>query len=95
METVYRIVEEALHNVERHAKADHVNVRIELDQTDPGNHLLKVVIEDNGRGFDQAAPAPGHFGLLGMKEQTDILSGKLSVTSAAAKGTRIQLEVSI
>ena len=95
VETVYRIVEEALHNVEKHAKADHANVRIELDQTDPGNHLLKVEIEDNGRGFDQTTPAPGHFGLLGMKEQTDILSGKLSVTSAAAKGTHIQLEVSI
>ena len=95
VETVYRIVEEALHNVEKHAKAGQANIRVELDQTDPGNHLLKVGIEDNGRGFDQTAPAPGHFGLLGMKEQTDILSGKLSVTSAAAKGTRIQLEVSI
>ncbi len=95
VETIYRIVEEALHNVEKHAKADQANVRIELDQTDPGNHLLKVGIEDNGRGFDQTAPAPGHFGLLGMKEQTDILGGNLSVTSAAAKGTRIQLEVSI
>jgi signal transduction histidine kinase len=95
METVYRIVEEALRNVEKHAKADHVIIRIELDQTDPGNHQLKLSIEDNGRGFDQNAPAPGHFGLLGMKEQADILGGKLSITSASAKGTRIQLEVSI
>jgi signal transduction histidine kinase len=95
METVYRIVEEALRNVEKHAKADHVIVGIELDQTDPGNHLLKVSVEDNGRGFDQTAPAPGHFGLPGMKEQTDILGGKLGIASASAKGTRIQLEVSI
>ena len=95
VETVYRIVEEALHNIEKHAKANQANVRIELDQTDPGNHLLKMSIEDNGRGFDPSTPSPGHFGLLGMKEQADILSGKLNVTSAAAKGTRIQLEVSI
>ena len=95
LETVYRIVEESLRNVEKHAKADHANIRIELDQIDPANHLLKVGIEDNGRGFDQDAPSPGHFGLLGMKEQTDVLGGNLSVTSDAAKGTRIQLEVPI
>ena len=95
METVYRIVEEALRNVEKHAKADHVTIRIGLDQTDPSNHQLKLNIEDNGRGFDQSAPTPGHFGLLGMKEQTDILGGKLSIASASAKGTCIQLDVSI
>ena len=88
-------MEEALHNVEKHAKADQASVRIELDQTDPVNHLLRMRIEDNGRGFDQTTSDPGHFGLLGMKEQTEILGGNLSITSAAAKGTRIQLEVSI
>lgn len=95
MEIVYRIVEEALRNVEKHAKADQVAVRVELDQTDPSNHQLKLSIEDNGRGFDRSTPAPGHFGLLGMKEQTDILGGNLRVTSGAAKGTCIQLKISI
>ena len=95
VETVYRIAEEALHNIEKHAGATHVNIRVSLNQADPANHLLSLTIEDDGKGFDPIAKSPGHFGLLGMQEQADILGGKFAVRGLANKGTCIQLEVSI
>ena len=95
LETVYRIAEEALHNIEKHAHANQVGVRISLNQADPANHILTLVIEDDGKGFDPAAKMPSHFGLLGMQEQADILGGNFDVRSFANKGTRVQLEVSI
>ena len=72
-----------------------MNIRVNLNQMDPANHVLKLIIEDDGKGFDPVAKTPGHFGLLGMKEQTDALGGKLDVKSTANKGTCVQLEVSI
>ena len=95
LETVYRIAEEALHNIEKHADANHVGVRVNLNQVDPANHILTLAIEDDGKGFDSAAKMPGHFGLLGMQEQADILGGKFDVRSFVNKGTCVQLEVSI
>jgi signal transduction histidine kinase len=95
IETVYRIAEEALRNVGKHADASHVNIRVDLDQADPANHLLKLSVDDDGRGFDPGAQSPGHFGLLGMQEQADILGGKFAIISNPKEGTRIRLEVSI
>ena len=95
LETVYRIAEEALHNIEKHADANHVGVRVNLNQVDPANHILTLAIEDDGKGFDPAAKMPGRFGLLGMQEQADILGGKFDVRSFVNKGTCVQLEVSI
>ena len=95
VETVYRIAEEALHNIEKHADANQVNIRVKLDQEDPANHVLKLAIEDDGKGFDPIARSPGHFGLLGMREQADILGAKFEVSGSADKGTCIQLEVPI
>ena len=94
-ETVYRIAEEALHNIEKHTQANHVDIRIELNATDPANHVLTLTIEDDGKGFDLAAKNKGHFGLLGMQEQADILGAKLDVQSYAKKGTRVQLIASV
>ncbi len=95
VETVYRIAEEALHNVEKHAHANHVNVSVNLNKTDPANYVLTLTIEDDGKGFDLAAKNSGHFGLLGMQEQADLLGAKLEVQSHANRGTRVQLVVSI
>jgi signal transduction histidine kinase len=92
-ETAYRIVEESLHNIEKHSAAKRVDIGIELDQTDPGNPLLKISIGDDGNGFDPRAPTPGHFGLLGMREQADVLGAKFEVRSAVGMGTQIALRV--
>ncbi|WP_374278625.1 response regulator [Azonexus sp.] len=78
---VFRLVQEALTNVARHAGAGRVTVR--LDAADSG---LRLTIADDGRGFDAAAPRKG-FGLLGMNERVAALGGHLDIDGSA--GTRI------
>ncbi len=94
-ETVYRIAEEALHNVEKHAHANLVNVTVKLNTSDPANHVLTLIIEDDGNGIDRAAVSEGHYGMLGMQEQADILGAKLDIQGHPNKGTRVQLAVSV
>ena len=89
-ETLFRMVEEALHNVERHASARRVTV--ELRQT--GDVLApcrSLCIAEYGVGFDPSTPMPGHYGLLGMREQAALVGATLGVLSAPGQGTRFEL----
>lgn len=79
----FRLVQEALTNVARHAAAS--RVQVSLTQDDTGLH---VVIADDGRGFDPAA-ARKTFGLLGMGERVNMLGGDLEIDSQPGRGTRI------
>ncbi|GAG87143.1 unnamed protein product, partial [marine sediment metagenome] len=83
----YRVVQEALTNIRKHAKATKANVQLHFE---PGTVSVKV--SDNGKGFklDEANMA-GHLGLLGMKERAEMLGGNLSVTSKPRSGTSIVL----
>jgi signal transduction histidine kinase len=92
-ETTYRVAEEALHNIEKHASAANVKIDVALDRTDPVNHTLKLRIEDDGKGFDTTAQRPGHFGLVGMNEQANILGAKLKISSVPSDGTHVSLDV--
>jgi two-component system, NarL family, sensor histidine kinase UhpB len=87
----FRVVQEALTNVIRHARAQHV--WIDLSQTE---HALDLAVRDDGVGFDVAriieqAPGYGHLGLLGMKERVQILGGNIEVNSEPGRGTRIRV----
>ena len=87
----FRAVQEALTNVIRHARAQHI--RIELSQTDGA---LELAVRDDGVGFDvektlDQAPGRGHLGLLGMKERVQILGGDIEVDSEPRRGTRIRI----
>ncbi|MDB5850763.1 MAG: hypothetical protein JWP29_4515 [Rhodoferax sp.] len=88
-EAVFRIAEEALRNIERHAGATQVRVRLQ-DQPDGG---LALAITDNGVGFDTAAVRPGHYGLVGLKEQAHLVDATLSITSTAGRGSMVQLSL--
>ncbi len=92
-ETTFRIAEEALHNIEKHSNATTVNLSVGLDRGDRAIQILSLTVVDNGQGFDPTSPKPGHFGLLGMREQAEILNGKLSIKSAKGEGTRLVFEV--
>ena len=86
----FRVVQESLTNVVRHAAARHV--RIELSQSE---NLLELVIRDDGVGFDVAptqeqAARRGSLGLLGMAERVQLLGGTLHVESEPGRGTRIR-----
>ena len=82
---VFRIVQEALTNVSRHARSSRVEIHLVSD----GN-ILNFSIGDNGCGMDlDAEQKPASFGLLGMRERIEALRGDLCVESAAGRGTRI------
>jgi len=85
---IYRIVQEALTNVARHADASEVSVRLRAE----GEHL-QVEIADNGRGFDAGTPKPHSLGLLTMTERARELGGSLNVDSRPGEGTRLSLTV--
>jgi signal transduction histidine kinase len=88
-ETVFRIVEEALRNAERHAAAAQVTLRLAWQETPAPR--LRVEIADDGVGFDPARPRPGHYGLLGVQEQAALIEARLQLHSRPGQGTRIEL----
>ncbi|MEW5719851.1 MAG: sensor histidine kinase [Chloroflexota bacterium] len=90
-QTVYRIAHEALANIERHAAATRVEMRLEIRDS----RSLRLTIGDNGVGFDPRAISPGHFGLLGMAERARDAGGELRVESEMGKGTKVELEIGL
>jgi PAS domain S-box-containing protein len=86
----YRVTQESLNNVARHAEASRVEVELTGSQSE-----LMVTITDNGVGFDSEQPRNGShgLGLLGMKERVALVNGALYVASSMGKGTRVQLVV--
>jgi two-component system, NarL family, sensor histidine kinase YdfH len=87
-EQALRTVTEALTNVARHAQARQVWVRLAAPPQGPG---LYIEIRDDGCGFDPAAIAPGHYGLLGLRERARLANGRLDISSAPHQGTTVQL----
>jgi signal transduction histidine kinase len=79
---VYRLVQEALTNVAKHARAARVDVAVEQS---PG--ALRVCVADDGRGFDAAEPTAG-FGLAGMRERAALMGGELEIETSAT-GTAV------
>ncbi len=82
--TVYRLVQEALTNIAKHAGAGHLE--IELLRQDGG---VTVTIRDDGRGFDPSVPAAG-FGLVGMRERVTLVGGTVEIESEEGKGTLVR-----
>ena len=87
-ETMYRVFEESLRNIQKHAHALNVHVLLKRQQ-ETGQVVMSVC--DDGVGFDPAGPTEGHFGLHGMREQCDLIHARLDVTSAPGQGTRVDV----
>jgi signal transduction histidine kinase len=86
---LYRIVQEALNNVVRHAQATRADVLLE----GRGDRIM-VIIEDNGRGFEpETASGPGHLGLVGIQERAMAIGGSLTIESTLRGGTALFVEV--
>src|SRR5262249_1555130 len=90
---LFRVFQEALTNVVKHAEANHVDVRL-VREPDGG----RLAIEDNGRGFDahgyfRKPPPTAGLGLLGMRERVTNLAGTFRVISRPKGGTRIVVQV--
>jgi PAS domain S-box-containing protein len=89
-EALYRIAQEALHNVVKHAGAK--GVRIELCR-DPGGLLLSIT--DDGRGFDPDGVGSTHLGLAGMRTRAAEVGGRLRIESRPGAGTRVECVVPV
>lgn len=88
---VYRVVQEAVHNAQKHAGASAISI---LLQRHDGQ--LTTLVEDNGKGFDPTAVAlDSGLGLIGMRERAELVRGELVVESATNAGTRVRLLVPI
>jgi signal transduction histidine kinase len=81
---IYRILQEALTNIAKHADATSVRVSVTED-----DHRVCVTVSDDGGGFDTAVGSDG-FGLAGIKERVELLAGTLTVRSAPAEGTELR-----
>jgi PAS domain S-box-containing protein len=87
-DVLYRIAQEALHNVVKHAGARQVRVELEGE---PDQVILRII--DDGRGFDATDIPEGHLGLAGMRARAAKIDGHLSIMSRPGAGTTIELSV--
>ncbi|MBI5933084.1 MAG: HAMP domain-containing protein, partial [Chloroflexi bacterium] len=86
---VYRIVQEALTNIARHAHAKTASILIERR-----DDIIRAIIEDDGLGFDiNTSHGERHLGLLGMRERAELLDGKLTIESSPEHGTSVFIEI--
>jgi signal transduction histidine kinase len=88
---IYRVVQESLHNVAKHAQAQNVNI-----QMDRKGETLKLVIEDDGMGIRAVSnPLRPSFGMAGMQERISTLGGQMKVVSRKGEGTKITISVPV
>ena len=84
-----RILQEALHNVDKHARATQLWVTWDVSP-----HTARLVISDNGQGFDiPTGVRESAYGLAGMRERADAISGRLDVHSTPGSGTTVQVTI--
>ena len=87
---LYRVAQEALHNIVKHARASKVELRLARQ----ANEII-LEVHDNGKGFDPAGPFPGHLGLRSMRERVTKIGGTLSIESVPGQGTCIEVRMPI
>jgi two-component system NarL family sensor kinase len=85
---LYRVIQESLTNIGRHAEASRVEIRIGFTDNE-----IRLVIEDDGIGFDLEKLTEGHYGVIGMNERVKLLGGKLDLTSCPGFGTTVGVKV--
>lgn len=90
---LYRIAQEALTNIVKHARARHVSVILERDR-----ETIRLIVEDDGRGFDVRQlnrSEDGGLGLAGIRERASLLGGNVTIESAAGTGTTIFVRIPV
>jgi PAS domain S-box-containing protein len=89
-EALYRIAQEAMHNIVKHANASRVVLRLGVDAD-----YASLEIQDDGSGFDPQGNFPGHLGLRSMRERAERLGGQLIIESLPGRGTRLNARMPV
>jgi len=88
---LFRLTQEALSNVRKHAEVDEAVVKLEITP-----RMATIVIKDDGRGFDVArASEKGRYGLLGMRERVELFNGELTIKSRLGHGTQVIISIPV
>jgi signal transduction histidine kinase len=87
-QTICSVLREALRNVELHSGSKRIEVALRFVADG-----LRLDVIDDGRGFDSSAEFPGHYGLVGMREQAALIGARLEILSAPGEGARVTLVV--
>ena len=87
---LWRLLQEALTNIEHHAHATACAVDYRATATQ-----VSLIIEDDGRGFDPSLVSGDHYGLIGMRERADVLGAQLVVDSSPGQGSRVSVELDV
>ncbi|WP_101843021.1 sensor histidine kinase [Halobacillus sp. Marseille-P3879] len=85
---IFRLIQEAVQNAVKHAEADSIDVKVELR-----NEKTRIVIKDDGKGFDPEVKKDKSFGLMGMRERVDMVNGELHIQSSPGQGTIVTIEL--
>ncbi|OGO02018.1 MAG: hypothetical protein A2Y90_05860 [Chloroflexi bacterium RBG_13_52_12] len=90
---LFRIAQEALNNIRKHARASNVTIRVE-----EGEKYVKMTVTDDGQGFEapgkiEGMVSAGRLGLMGMHERARLLNGSLQIKSAPGRGTEISVQL--
>jgi signal transduction histidine kinase len=96
--TLFRVFQETLNNIMKHASARKVQVQILKNKTDSKHpkKCIELIVSDDGCGFDESARnKPRSFGLRGIQERIRQLDGKLAITSRPGKGTKIAVRLPV
>ncbi|MGH8549726.1 MAG: sensor histidine kinase, partial [Methylococcales bacterium] len=92
---VFRIVQECMTNIVKHAGATQVSIQIQVDRQSSSSasvSRLRMAVCDDGRGFDPKAVQSG-FGLRGIRERIEGLGGETSIRSAPGRGVRVEIDI--
>jgi signal transduction histidine kinase len=90
-ETLVRMTQEVLRNIERHAKATEVTMTL----SDVDAHNLHLKIKDNGVGFDPTSDRAGHYGIVGLHEQAELIGARLEIFSKEGAGTTVSISLRV
>ncbi len=89
-QNLYRIAEEALNNVVRHAQASQLTLALYLETA-----TLKLIISDNGVGFDSRLPVQNHYGIVGMQERAALINAQVEIASRPGYGTSVKFCINL
>lgn len=88
-QAIYRIAQEAIENTVKHSQARRLTLRL-----DPPGHSLRLIIQDDGQGFNLDAAGKGdHFGLIGMRERARLVGGEIRLASSRGQGTTVTFTI--